>query len=126
MKKSSSRAKTGTSRTRINVIPKAGEWAVRKSGSDRASGIYTTQKAALQAAREFVRSRGGGEVTVHGRDGRIRDVDTYSLGASAFGKVSAIEGIYLTKEMKQDFAKLNRQNLSPAERRRRLIAKYGR
>ena len=124
MKKSPGHRKSSTARTSVHVVPKAGGWSIRKSGSDRLTKLYTTQKEAVQAARVLAQTGGGGDVTLHRRDGRIREVDTYSMGSRAFGKVSAIEGVYLTKEMKRVFQSLDRLNLSPAERRRRLIAKY--
>lgn len=55
--------------------PKGG-WDVRKPGSTRASAHANTQSDAVARAREIVRNSGGGEVRIHGRDGRIRDADT--------------------------------------------------
>jgi hypothetical protein len=73
----------------------------------------------------MLRPRGGGEIVVHGRDGRIGGVDSYTLGAEAFAKISAVEGIALTEEMRRDFRILDRRGLSAPERRRWLIEKYG-
>lgn len=119
-------SKRNTRRTSIYVVRSNAGWSIRRSSSGRASAVYSTQKDALQAARELMQAREGGEITLHGRDGRIRGVDTYALGAKAFGKLSAIEGMALTKEMQREFENLDRQKLSPAERRRRLIAKFSR
>lgn len=55
--------------------PKKG-WDVKKPGSNKASAHADTQAEAVQRAREIVRNQGGGEVRIHGRDGRIRDSDT--------------------------------------------------
>lgn len=126
MKKPSRKTRRNLLRTHISVVPEGGGWSIRKSGSNRASGVYPTQSEAVRAARDLLQARSGGEITVYGRDGRICGVDTYSLGSKAFGKVSAIEGIALTREMEREFQSLDRQNLPPAERRRRLIAKYSR
>lgn len=59
--------------------PKGG-WDVKKPGSSRASAHQPTQDDAVTRAREIVRKGGGGEVRIHGRDGRIRDSDTVPPG----------------------------------------------
>jgi uncharacterized protein DUF2188 len=53
---------------------------VKQPGGDRASAHADTQKAAVDRAREIVRNSGGGEVRIHGRDGKIRDSDTIAPG----------------------------------------------
>jgi len=64
-----------------HVVPsKNGGWDVRKPGADRASAHTDTQKQAQDRAREIVRGAGGGEVRIHGRDGRLRDSDTVKPG----------------------------------------------
>lgn len=55
-------------------------WAVKAPGSDRASSVHETQKAAERQAKETVRNLGGGEVRIQGRDGRWRDSDTVAPG----------------------------------------------
>ncbi len=55
---------------------KAGDWVAKKAGSERASGSFEYQKQAEKAAKEFAFNSGGGEVRIHGRDGKIRDSDT--------------------------------------------------
>jgi hypothetical protein len=64
-----------------DVVPDGnGGWAVRKSGADRASARTNTQSQAIGRARQIVRNAGGGEVRIHGRDGKIRDSDTIAPG----------------------------------------------
>lgn len=64
-----------------HVVPgKNGGWDVKKPGSSRASAHAPTQKQAQDRAREIVHNAGGGEVKIHGRDGRIRDSDTIAPG----------------------------------------------
>lgn len=66
--------------TRRNVVPNPkGGWDVT-GGGDRASAHTDTQGEAIDRARDIVRNLGGGEVTIHGRDGRIRDSDTVPPG----------------------------------------------
>ena len=59
--------------------PKGG-WDVKKPGSSRAVAHAETQRAATDRARQIVRNAGGGEVRIHGSDGRIRDSDTVLPG----------------------------------------------
>ena len=57
-----------------------GGWNVKNPGSDRASAHTDTQAQAINRARQIVGNSGGGEVVIHGRDGRIRDSDTVAPG----------------------------------------------
>lgn len=64
-------------KNRRHVVPsERGGWDVAKPGAGRASSNHPTQSEAEQRAKEIVRRQGGGEVVIHGRDGRIRDSDT--------------------------------------------------
>ena len=64
-----------------HVVPNAkGGWDVKAPGSERASAHATTQAQAERRAKEIVSNLGGGEVRVHGKDGRIRDSDTVAPG----------------------------------------------
>jgi hypothetical protein len=73
----------------------------------------------------LIRPHLGGEIVVHSRDGRIRGVDTYAVGSNSFDRISAVEGIFLSEEMKREFRTFDRKRLSPRERRELLISKYG-
>lgn len=53
-----------------------GDWQAKKAGADKAGGIFDTQQEAEKAAKEFSTNSGGGEVRIHGLDGKIRDSDT--------------------------------------------------
>ena len=64
-----------------DVVPDGkGGWKVTRPGSEKASARATTQRSAEKRAKEIVRGEGGGEVRIHGRDGRIRDSDTVPPG----------------------------------------------
>jgi len=52
------------------------EWVVKKAGASRVSGSFSTQREAEKSAKTFAKNKGGGEVRIHGRDGKIRDSDT--------------------------------------------------
>lgn len=60
-----------------HVVPNPkGGWDVVKPGAQRRSDHASTQGAAIDRAREILGGRGGGEIRIHGKDGRIRDSDT--------------------------------------------------
>lgn len=50
---------------------------------------------------------------------------TYTLGRSNFGKISAVEGIYMDRGMRDTFGEFDRKKLSPKERRDALTGKFG-
>lgn len=59
-----------------HVVPKDGGWAVRGEGNSRASSTHETQKSAIEKARGKAQ-KDGSEVIIHGRDGKIRERNTY-------------------------------------------------
>lgn len=64
-------------RTQRHVLPSPkGGWNVKKPGAGRASSRHGTQAEAEAQAKRIVGRAGGGEVIIHGTDGRIRDSDT--------------------------------------------------
>lgn len=59
-----------------HVVPSDDGWAVKSAGSKRATKVFSTQKEAISAARDIAQ-RQKSELLVHGRDGRIREKNTY-------------------------------------------------
>ena len=60
-----------------HVVPNSkGGWDVVGPNAERSSAHFDTQHDAYQRAREIVSNRGGGEVIIHDRHGRIRDPNT--------------------------------------------------
>jgi Uncharacterized protein conserved in bacteria (DUF2188) len=57
-----------------------GTWASTRNDADRASSRHDSQGEAIEAARRILQNSGGGELTVQGRDGRIRNKDTIAPG----------------------------------------------
>ena len=57
-----------------------GGWQVKAPGADRASSRHKTQADAIDRARDILAGNGGGELTIQGRDGQIRDSDTVPPG----------------------------------------------
>lgn len=61
----------------IHVVPyPVGGWATRREGADQVSSRHPTQRAAIDKARERAISERV-EVVIHGRNGKIRDSDSY-------------------------------------------------
>lgn len=53
-----------------HVVPEHKGWAVKAAGGTRATRTYDTQAEAIEAAKKAAGK--GGEVVIHGRDGRTR------------------------------------------------------
>lgn len=64
-------------------VSKDGEkdkWRIKKEGAVKVSGYANTQKEAEIRAKELSANSGGGEVRIHGLNGKIRDSDTVKPG----------------------------------------------
>lgn len=59
-----------------HVVPNGAKWSVRRAGASRASGTYDTQEQAIEKARDLAKSQHA-ELYIHGRDGRIRERNSY-------------------------------------------------
>lgn len=53
-----------------------GQWRLIREGADRASSVHDTQLEAIERGRELARESAV-DLRIHGRDGRIRDSDSY-------------------------------------------------
>lgn len=51
-------------------------WAIRGEGNSRETSTHQTQREAIDAAREIAKNQGS-ELLIHGRDGRIRERDSF-------------------------------------------------
>lgn len=60
-----------------HITKRESGWAGMLEGAARASVRGDTQKEVFERVREIIKSKGGGEVSIHGLDGRIRDKRTY-------------------------------------------------
>lgn len=60
----------------VHVVPSEQGWRVEVAADGRARSVHQTQAAAREAAREIAR-RTKRELFVHGRDGQIRERNTY-------------------------------------------------
>lgn len=59
-----------------HVVKRGSGWAVRGEGNSRDTSVHSTQQSAADAARTIARNQKS-ETFIHGRDGRIRERDSY-------------------------------------------------
>jgi hypothetical protein len=64
-----------------HVVPRDGQWGVRGAGNSRLTSLHDTQAQAIEAARGIAQNQGS-EMFIHGRNGQIRERNTY--GPDAF------------------------------------------
>jgi hypothetical protein len=60
----------------VHVVPRDGDWAVRREGAQRDSSHHDTQAGAIDAARQIAQ-RENTELFIHGRNGQIRERDSF-------------------------------------------------
>lgn len=59
-----------------HVTPHAKGWQVKGAGNNKATAVTKTQYEAIQIGRE-ISKKNNSELVIHGRDGKIRDKDSY-------------------------------------------------
>ncbi len=59
-----------------HVVTHREGWAVKSEGAERATKVVPTQGEAIGIAREIALNNNA-EVVIHGRDGQIRERNTY-------------------------------------------------
>lgn len=57
-----------------------GKWVNKRNDAGKASSVGDTQARAAADAKRMLGRQGGGELTIKGRDGRIRSKDTIAPG----------------------------------------------
>jgi len=60
----------------IHVVPNGERWAVKKEGRVTPLSSHRTQELARESAVPLAKGNKS-EVVIHGRDGKIRDKDSY-------------------------------------------------
>jgi hypothetical protein len=60
----------------VHIVPRDGEWAVVREGAQRDSSHHTTQAGAIGAGRQTAQ-RESVEILIHGRNGQIRERNSY-------------------------------------------------
>src|SRR4051812_48915165 len=107
---------------RVHVAPGKGGWQVRRDGSSPITTVHATQNEATEAAQSALR-KSGGELKVHGRDGRIHE--TLTLGRDAMAQIAAVEGISLPSDLERLLGDLDRAGASSEDRRRAVALQFG-
>ena len=59
-----------------HVVPSSDGWSVKKAGAARASSVHLKQTDAIEAATRIARNQKT-ELYIHGRDGSIRERNSY-------------------------------------------------
>lgn len=67
-----------------HVVPSDGQWGVRREGTSRLTSLHRLKQEAVDRARALCRSSGGGELFIHGLDGKIQSRDTVPPGNDPF------------------------------------------
>ncbi|MCO5217087.1 MAG: DUF2188 domain-containing protein [Thermomicrobiales bacterium] len=74
-------------RNNLHVTKGDGCWNVKAEGEDTPVAQTRTQKEAIDAARQMLMDNPiGGEIMIHGRDGRIRDNRTINRKDNPYSK----------------------------------------
>ncbi len=60
----------------VHVVPHKEGWATKREGASRAGSVHRTQGDAINRGRDQAK-RIKTELVIHGRDGKIRDSDSY-------------------------------------------------
>lgn len=61
-----------------------GSWVNKAQDPDRSSSTHDTLLKAMDAARKMLRNEGGGQLTIKGEDGSIKDTSMVSPAASNY------------------------------------------
>lgn len=62
----------------LHVIPNGTEWAVKSAGG-KGYAVFPTQREAIKSAKSIVRHASAGQIVIYGRNGQIREHDTYGM-----------------------------------------------
>ncbi len=60
----------------IHVLPNQGNWSVQTGGSKKAYRITSTQKEAIDIAKQVAKNNKS-ELLIHGKNGQIREKNSY-------------------------------------------------
>jgi hypothetical protein len=74
----------GKGRDRTVFRNSDGLWANKRNDADRASSLHKKQADAVEEAKMNLTNQGGGELTIVGRDRKIRSKDTIAPGNDPF------------------------------------------
>ena len=67
--------KISSSKARIHVVSHKDGWAVKKEGSNRASGVFEKKITAVNRAKNLAKKGPQKDVVIHKKDGTIQEWD---------------------------------------------------
>jgi len=67
----------GGKKNQIHVVPHEKGWAIKKPHAKRASKVCKTQNEAWEKGKEQAKKEGNTESILHGKNGKIRETNTY-------------------------------------------------
>ncbi|TFD61633.1 DUF2188 domain-containing protein [Cryobacterium suzukii] len=70
-----------------SVFKNGDQWTSKRDGAARASSLHATQAAAYNASKGYAGNGGGGDVSIHGLDGQIREKNTIAPAKDPRGTV---------------------------------------
>lgn len=59
-----------------HIVPHGNKWAIKGEGNRKATKVFDTQGKAFDAGREIAKNQNS-ELLVHGRNGQIRERNSY-------------------------------------------------
>lgn len=59
-----------------HVVPHPDGWAVKSEGATKSTRVTKTQQESTEIAKEIAKNQGS-EVIIHGKDGKIRQKNSY-------------------------------------------------
>jgi hypothetical protein len=107
----------GESRTRCPPRMMTDYGSKSDFGKSLNGALMSSPPASLLAGCAFVVSYEYAQITHHNRQ-------RFYARPSAFAKISAVEGVHISKTVKDEFRKFDRKGLSPDERRRAISNKF--
>lgn len=57
-----------------------GQWVNERNDGEKASSLHDTQEEAYEEAKTMLQNQGGGEISIKGNDGQIREKNTIKPG----------------------------------------------
>ena len=78
---------SAASRNERHIVASRGGWAIESPGDQTENVVFPLQSEAIDAAREIVRSTGGGLLAIHNRQGLVRKSDIVRPAPEAPGEI---------------------------------------
>ena len=66
----------GMKKSNYNIFKTNDGWKSKRQDADKSFRIFPTQKEAIDATKKVLNNNNGGELIIHGHDGKIREKNT--------------------------------------------------